>query len=312
MAYVQTPCRLCGRPSELLAGSGDDVKIKCGLCGRYRISGSLAAIIGQSTHAQLRPYLSAHTRQQYEMGPVNDEVGSSPSLNSDNFESIARSHRELPVARKIAMLLEVIHKRTVHPGTNVDFSVEDDYPLLSAAAPAEALYYLRYLSERNLIDGDVRGKRFTITVDGWDRLLPIAPGGIPGTCFVAMSFDPVLDPIFDEGLRPAIEDDCGFKVLRVDRVEHNDNINDKIIADLRAAQFVVADFTQHRGGVYFEAGFALGLGRVVIWTCKESDFDKAHFDTKPYNHILWTSAADLRQKLTARIRATVSLTPKLK
>jgi hypothetical protein len=41
----------------------------------------------------------------------------------------------------------------------------------------------------------------------------------------------------------------------VDRIEHNENINDKIIADLRACQFVVADFTGHKGGVYFEAGF---------------------------------------------------------
>ena len=35
---------------------------------------------------------------------------------------------------------------------------------------------------------------------------------------------------------------------------------DRIIAQIRASKFVVADFTRNRGGVYYEAGFALGLG----------------------------------------------------
>src|SRR5262249_36628001 len=139
-----------------------------------------------------------------------------------------------------------------------------------------------------------------------ERLAQTASGGIPGTCFVAMSFGVELNTAYDEGIAPSIRDDCGFRVLRVDRVEHNDNINDKIIADLRSAQFVVADFTGHRNGVYFEAGFALGLGRPVVWTCQESDFKgKVHFDTRPFNHILWSWPADLREKLTARVRATV-------
>ena len=65
------------------------------------------------------------------------------------------------------------------------------------------------------------------------------------------------------------------------------NINDKILADISRAQFVVADFTHHPNGVYFEAGFALGLGKLVIWRCRLDEFrpDRVHFDTQPYNHI---------------------------
>jgi nucleoside 2-deoxyribosyltransferase len=96
-------------------------------------------------------------------------------------------------------------------------------------------------------------------------------------------------------------------VIRVDRVEHSENINDKIIADIRRAEFVVADFSFHPAGVYFEAGFALGLHRLVVWTCRQDEFktDKVHFDTRPYNHIVWETEADLREKLTARVRALV-------
>jgi hypothetical protein len=42
---------------------------------------------------------------------------------------------------------------------------------------------------------------------------------------------------------------------------------------------LVADFTGQRGGVYWEAGFAQGLGIPVIRTCKSDELWKLHFDT---------------------------------
>jgi hypothetical protein len=54
---------------------------------------------------------------------------------------------------------------------------------------------------------------------------------------------------------------------------------------------MIADFTSEidkpRGGVYYEAGFAHGLGKEVIWTCREDVIDHIHFDTRQYNHITW-------------------------
>jgi nucleoside 2-deoxyribosyltransferase len=54
--------------------------------------------------------------------------------------------------------------------------------------------------------------------------------------------------------------------VRVDFVEHNEQICDKIVAEIRTCQFLVADVTLQRAGVYFEAGFAMGLGRLVART----------------------------------------------
>jgi hypothetical protein len=68
---------------------------------------------------------------------------------------------------------------------------------------------------------------------------------------------------------------------------------------------MVADFTHHRNGVYFEAGFGMGLGKPVVWTCRQDHMAAAHFDTRPYNHVLWETPQDLREKLALRIRATV-------
>jgi nucleoside 2-deoxyribosyltransferase len=71
----------------------------------------------------------------------------------------------------------------------------------------------------------------------------------------------------------------------------------------------VADFTGQRHGVYFEAGFAQGLGLPVIWTCREDHVKNLHFDTRQQNHITWEQSDDLREKLKNRIWAVIGLGP---
>ncbi|MCF2940650.1 hypothetical protein L1N85_19855 [Paenibacillus alkaliterrae] len=53
------------------------------------------------------------------------------------------------------------------------------------------------------------------------------------------------------------------------------------------SNIVISDFTEHKTGVYYEAGFAKGLGLEVIWTVREDNLDQCHFDTKQMNHIVW-------------------------
>ena len=64
-----------------------------------------------------------------------------------------------------------------------------------------------------------------------------------------------------------------------------------------------ADFTQNRPGVYFEAGFALGLGKRVIWLCKKTDLGELHFDTRQFNMIDYETPEELRNRVRARIAA---------
>lgn len=59
----------------------------------------------------------------------------------------------------------------------------------------------------------------------------------------------------------------------------------------------------------FEGG--IGIGRSVIWMCREDDLTNVHFDTRQYNHIVWTGHDDLRAKLRDRLRATVALPARL-
>ena len=92
----------------------------------------------------------------------------------------------------------------------------------------------------------------------------------------------------------------------------------KIIAELRRARFVVADFTQGddgaRGGVYYEAGFAHGRGVPIIFSCRADAIEKVHFDTRQYNHIVWEAKKldKFRDRLTKRIGAVIGDGPRKK
>lgn len=124
-----------------------------------------------------------------------------------------------------------------------------------------------------------------------------------------MWFDPSMTETYLQGIKLAIEDDTGYRSIRIDRSEFNEKIDDRIIAEIKESRFVVADFTEQRGGVYFEAGFAMGLGLPVIWLCRKDQIEKVHFDTRQYNHIVWETPSELREKLAIRIRATIGLRP---
>ncbi len=179
--------------------------------------------------------------------------------------------------------------------------------ICSAASCQEMQFLLEdYLSGLGLVRlGIANGQ--VITSSGWELLDELNRGQIESnTGFIAMSFKDELRVVFEKGLYPGIRT-AGYEPIRVDRLEHNNKIDDEIIAAIRRCKFLVADFSVLRGGIYFEAGFAMGLGRPVIWTVENSRLEDVHFDNRQYNFIRW-SDDDLNQfaiALRNRIEATI-------
>lgn len=193
------------------------------------------------------------------------------------------------------------------PGEFVRISGHD-YPVLYAEDESVATYLKKQLIARGLVElqNNTLGK-LRLTVAGWNRVAELQrnpPMADRTQGFVAMWFSDKLHNAWKDGLRPAIKD-AGYEAVRADSQEYNEKICDRIIAEIRKSRFIVADFTGHRGGVYFEAGFAMGLGLPVIFTCRIDAIDDAHFDTRQYNHIVWELPEDLREKVRNRIEATV-------
>ena len=104
-----------------------------------------------------------------------------------------------------------------------------------------------------------------------------------------------------EGISKALSD-TGNEPYFLDKDVYDENIYSKMINEIIACKFLVADLTTQNQGVYFEAGYAKALGKKVILTCKDEDFSNVHFDLKQTQIVIWSDAEDLRIKLADHIR----------
>ena len=171
---------------------------------------------------------------------------------------------------------------------------------------------LEYLDKKGWIQNYYR--LLTVTVEGYKQLEAQAVNIIYEQVFVAMWFNATMNDVYENGLRLGIK--CaGYEPMRIDKKSDINKIDDEILAEIRRSRFLVADFTQGgdgaSGGVYFEAGFALGLDIPVIFTCRHDMESKLHFDTRQYAHILWNTPKDLRKNLRNRIIDRIGEGPRL-
>jgi hypothetical protein len=100
--------------------------------------------------------------------------------------------------------------------------------------------------------------------------------------------------------------------IRVDRIEHNEDIDDKIIFEIERCDFALADLTYARPSVYFEAGYA-GRTVPVIYTCRRDHLRpraddsygnlRVHFDLQMKNIIPWSNSSD--RKFVERLRKRI-------
>ena len=241
-----------------------------------------------------------------------------PALTAEMIES-AKDKPDLSIGERADRLLQYFQHRAPRMGQRIESPIGGTNMDLGDYAWSESVHRSEYsslcgfLKEQKWLKFDtvglfLVGKR--ITVQGYIHLEELRAGGLDSSkAFVAMWFDESMDNIYENAIKPAIEE-AGYEPYRIDKREHNNKIDDEIIAEIRRSRFIVADFTYGkkdgvRGGVYYEAGFAHGLNIPVIFTCDKALENEIHFDTRQFNHIFWEDAEDLKKQLRNRIGATI-------
>ena len=134
------------------------------------------------------------------------------------------------------------------------------------------------------------------------------------TCFVASAFGKTdVDKIYKNIIYPTLKR-MNIKCHRVDKIEHNEDIDDKIIELINKCDFCIADLTYARPSVYYESGYFNGLGKEVIFTVRQDHFspkekdiqgnERIHFDLQMKNIIKWNKpecSSEFTRKLKSRI-----------
>jgi hypothetical protein len=119
--------------------------------------------------------------------------------------------------------------------------------------------------------------------------------------FVACSFNPDMDPIFDAVAAAATA--VGLRAARVKDFHGDYRIMDRILSSIRAARLIVADLSGERPNVYFELGYARGLGKTVITIRRTSAVP--HFDVQDWTCIEYIDSRPLEQQLQERFRLEI-------
>ena len=276
---------------RLLAVGG--AKVSCETCGEYLIEDRVGHLAGTKRGG----CLAVVARESY-------DAKSPLVITCENQDDLAARVENPTLATKRQKLLEFFRGRTTFYGDRVAFDPAVQWPMMRAFRAGEAVRLVLDAQAEGLIDYADFEKHGILKAKGWEATDPSA-GAVQGLGFAAMSFAPDLLPAY-HAMKRAVEEDCGLRLVRVDDHEHfGEKICDRIVAEIRRSQFVIADFTHQRGGVYFEVGYALALGRIVIWTCREDDINNVHFDTRQYPHLTWREPDELRQNLRDRVRALV-------
>lgn len=294
----QNVCPICTLPVKLRGTTSTEKLLRCERCGDYDITLDALVIIGEVANDD-RPKLSGWISDQN----LNAVV---PRVTPEVVRDVAaRPH--LKFSERAKRLLIYFADNTSKYGEQFRIWLPAIEARLQLFDHEQIEYLALHLARQGWLH-EISGGRhdvFMLTGEGaikaeeWQQTERKSVQG-----FVAMWFDPSMDAVWLDGLEPAIRE-AGYRALRIDLKEHNNKICDELIVEIRRSRFVVADFTNHRGGVYYEAGYATGFGLPVLFTCNKDHGTQLHFDVRQYNCIIWETPDDLRTKLRTRISATI-------
>jgi hypothetical protein len=284
-------CVLCGRNSGVKASDltpRGTFLCFCTTCGKYEADDGDLALHVFDDH-RIKPFLyrlSALAKANREPFVITRKV---------REDLLTGMPRDKTVQEKIELALRSLAARSSEIGDTVVSSADRDYPIAWCKSLDEWRSILQHLLEIGLIDVDGFNNmesNVEVTVKGW-QWLSERPKATGSKAFIAMAFDPALDDV-KAAIHKAIEK-AGYDPLRVDDDHYSGGVMDRIVTHIRDSKFIVADFTKNRGGVYYEAGVAFGLGIDVVNVCdeqclKDGSADRLHFDVRHLVFISWNKA----------------------
>lgn len=334
-------CPVCGStlPSEPSVSQDYDASIyKCPRCGGYLLSDFVKIHKDFDTNKHLT---SAWIRRQNNLGNRYPFVGGDQIDGIGKwFGNLQRAGFPQDVSQKLdALLLAYADIVKDEYAKLVKIELQPHLPSEIAARDIGEVEGLnQFLQQLGYIwcEPSHLYKQVKITASGWFRIKELRHSSrLSDSAFIAMWFDGCMDK-YRQATTKAVTY-CGYNPIIIDQHDFNGFVVEQVISLIRGSRFLIADLSCKpevdvptnpkvkqgvRGGVYWEAGIAYGMGKTVIQTCQSSDESKrrVHFDLDQYQTIFWTEdelTPDIRdlakpisnpnfaEKLAQRIIATV-------
>lgn len=330
-------CPVCnGETTEFYPDyQNDRVRVICPTCGKFTLEKSAADTMDLD---RLASYLYYHS--------IPDE--SKNSFHSDFYVcydapkdsgywvvtyDMVENWYPKSFAEKVDMFLLLLEEKSNYMGYDVLFSTEQ---MLSACfvkrkitgkwetradseREGQCVYFLNYLRDCDYIEEYNHETQICLAPSGYQRVDELQKNNSKSKeVFVSMAFNEGTKQT-REAIRSGIID-AGYSPEFIDEIIHNHQIMPEMFRLIRECRFLIMDVSDPNYGAYYEAGYALGLGKEVIISCKEEVFTKKyeteeekrlekymkpHFDIAQKQLLIWKDYEDLTHKLSEWIKSII-------
>ncbi len=282
--------------------------VQCDRCGWFHITDMLRTIIENTPHAygDKLHLVSGLTKAHWL------QTGKPLHLDSERLgQLLASSLVPRTPTQRIDRIVAHAASESSSYGDRLIWDFTKAYPLGFARDGDEFRCLCEAAAEEGLVVQEAFDSppeiHLRVTLAGWRHAEELEKvGALTDQAFVAMWFADAMDEPCKIAIIPALKA-TGYRPFCVRYHRHNDKIDNLLVAEIRRSGLLVADFTENRQSVYYEAGLAQGLGIDVVRTCRKDHLDKLHFDTRQYNHVVWENdkLEEFEAELEMQIRATI-------
>jgi hypothetical protein len=274
----------------------DDLRFDCSVCGSFIIDRDVIEDFLSNRNNQptrrIRATLSHWIRLNQGKSPYR-------RLDRNVYQDVVDDKICLPTPAQVALsVIRYVGDYTQKTGEKLQSLPPSFSAEIGANSREDAFDLLRELEARGQLNFRNASTRdgydafdIGLTLGGWEIYQSERTGGqTAGYGFLAMKFGvKTLEDITRDHLKPAIKD-LGYKLVDMRDVSAPGIIDNIMRMHIRDANFVIVDLTHDNPGAYWEAGYAEGLGKPVLYICERQKFakKKTHFDTNHCTTVMWS------------------------
>lgn len=299
------PCILCESASNWSQYGCDTEIVRCSLCGEFQVSISAASDFNLPLRKQKEIALARYLLRRMQ------RQESHPLLDASFFQALRERHLPSPAEACDNAIKWFAEKGDYRPGPIITCTPSDErvWAEVGVLDKSDLEWVLASLVNQDLLQdrgSSLQSFRGNLTALGWERFEELQRAHVSSNyAFFARQFKNAdLDKVYESCLRPAVQQ-TGFDLRTVP--QRAGPIDAIIEDDIRRCKFLIADLSDDNAGAYWEAGFAEGLGKPVIYLCRKTvdgKEKKTHFDTDHRHTVRWdlSSLDETAQQLKAVIR----------
>lgn len=324
-------CPICKKKSTVLRNTSTlNLWVECDACGTYEITPKLIFNNFKNADddeydldklASFLFYNKENTNRDFYLGfgeKNKDYYCLSPRIINDWYPKI--------FAEKVDNILLKLSSMCQYDGDYIDiencidallFCVNKESSVIEKGSEKDAQinYIVNFLKQQGYV---VLVDNYTVqlTVQALERIYELQKNQSTNkNVFVSMAFN---KNTYDtrEAIRQGVID-AKFSPEYIDEIIHNHQIVPEMFRLIRESRFLILEISDPNYGAYYEAGYALGLGKEVIICCKEEVFKreykteeekkyekylKPHFDIAQKQILVWKDYQDLTKKLSEWIK----------